>query len=71
VVIAVHRYWFQQLIWSDLAGPFLVKFGIESKFSCPTTSTSRFKHHIVQALRDMREVCEAATAGGVQVKAKL
>lgn len=56
----------------DLAGPFLVKFGIESKFSCPTTSTSRFKHHIVQALRDMREMCEeAAAADAGQVKAKL
>ncbi|OCF34330.1 carnitine acetyltransferase [Kwoniella heveanensis BCC8398] len=42
-----------------LAGPYLVKFGIESKYSCDKTSTQRFKHHIAQALRDMRRVCEA------------
>ncbi|WVQ77521.1 hypothetical protein IAR50_007207 [Cryptococcus sp. DSM 104548] len=42
-----------------LAGPHLIKFGIESKFSCDKTSTQRFKHHVVQALRDMREVCES------------
>ncbi|WVF68399.1 hypothetical protein IAT40_003164 [Kwoniella sp. CBS 6097] len=44
-----------------LAGPYLVKFGIESKYSCDKTSTQRFKHNIVQALRDMRRVCEAQT----------
>ncbi|ODN84949.1 hypothetical protein L202_00794 [Cryptococcus amylolentus CBS 6039] len=49
-----------------LAGPHLIKFGIESKFSCDKTSTQRFKHNIVQALRDMRELCE-----GVAGKAKL
>ncbi|GFZ49784.1 hypothetical protein JCM24511_07187 [Saitozyma sp. JCM 24511] len=47
-----------------LAGPYLVKFGIESKQSCSATSTAKFKHRIVQALRDMRAVCEAATAAG-------
>nr|XP_019003669.1 carnitine acetyltransferase [Kwoniella mangroviensis CBS 8507]OCF67130.1 carnitine acetyltransferase [Kwoniella mangroviensis CBS 8507] len=51
-----------------LAGPYLVKFGIESKFSCDKTSTQRFKHNIVQALRDMRKVCEAA---GEESKARL
>ncbi|RXK39702.1 carnitine acetyltransferase [Tremella mesenterica] len=45
-----------------LAGPNLIKFGIESKYSCPTTSTTIFKHHLVQALRDMRRVCEAAVS---------
>ena len=44
----------------DLAGPNLVKFGIESKTSCAVTSTAKFKHHLVQSLRDMRRVCEAA-----------
>nr|ODO04266.1 carnitine acetyltransferase [Cryptococcus depauperatus CBS 7855] len=39
-----------------LAGPHLIKFGIEGKFSCEKTSTQRFKHHIVQALRDIREL---------------
>lgn len=46
-----------------MAGPHLIKFGIESKFSCEKTSTQRFKHNIVQVLRDMRAVCEAV--GGV------
>ncbi|WVR07972.1 hypothetical protein IAU60_005015 [Kwoniella sp. DSM 27419] len=58
-----------------LAGPHLVKFGIESKFSCDKVSTQRFKHNIVAALRDMRAVCEAAagSAANAQVttKAKL
>lgn len=44
----------------DLNGPNLIKFGIESKASCTTTDTTRFTHRIVQALRDMRRVCEAA-----------
>lgn len=43
-----------------LLGPHIIKFGIESKNSCPTTSTTKFKHHLAQALRDMRRVCEAA-----------
>ncbi|KAL7423876.1 hypothetical protein Q5752_001461 [Cryptotrichosporon argae] len=64
-----------------LAGPHLVKFGIESKTSCAATSTARFKHNLVQALRDMRRVCEAAAAqtlgqgaaagGGDNVQARL
>ncbi|WVQ95947.1 hypothetical protein IAU59_003046 [Kwoniella sp. CBS 9459] len=44
-----------------LAGQYLVKFGIESKYSCDKTSTQRFKHNVVQALRDMRRICEAQT----------
>ena len=44
---------------ADLLGPHMIKFGIESKNSCPTTSTTKFKHHLAQALRDMRRVCEA------------
>ncbi|ORY34657.1 Choline/Carnitine o-acyltransferase-domain-containing protein [Naematelia encephala] len=47
-----------------LPGPNLIKFGIESKHSCPVTSTARFKHNIVQSLRDIRRVCEAAAVGG-------
>ncbi|WRT69787.1 uncharacterized protein IL334_006778 [Kwoniella shivajii] len=60
--------------WADgyginyLAGPNLVKFGIESKFSCDKTSTQRFKHNIVQSLRDMRRVCEAANGGDMKAK---
>ncbi|WVQ84423.1 hypothetical protein IAT38_006575 [Cryptococcus sp. DSM 104549] len=52
-----------------LAGPHLIKFGIESKYSCDKTSTQRFKHNIVQALRDMRAVCEAGA--GADARAKL
>ncbi|KAK4687387.1 hypothetical protein P7C73_g2745, partial [Tremellales sp. Uapishka_1] len=54
-----------------LAGPFLIKFGIESKFSCDKTSTSTFKHNIVESLRMMREVCESVAAGDDEVKARL
>lgn len=60
------------MLTEDMAGPFLIKFGIESKISCPTTSTTKFKHQLVQAFRDMRELCE--TAGGApkeDPKAKL
>lgn len=42
-----------------MAGPKLIKFGLESKVSCDTTSTERFKHRIAQAFRDLRRVCEA------------
>lgn len=51
---------------TDQPGPHLIKFGIESKFSCPVTSTSQFKHHLAQALRDMRGICEAAAGSGVE-----
>lgn len=51
---------------SDLAGAFLLKFGIETKWSCKETSTARFKHHLVQSLRDMRGVVESA--GSVSAK---
>jgi carnitine O-acetyltransferase len=43
----------------DQPGKHLVKFGIESKVSSEITSTRRFKHHLVQALRDMRRICES------------
>ena len=38
----------------DLAAPEVIKFGIESKFSCPETSTEEFKNAISSALLDMR-----------------
>ncbi|GAA5949166.1 hypothetical protein JCM3765_003314 [Sporobolomyces pararoseus] len=41
-----------------LAGDKLVKFGIESKVSNPETSTETFRQNLVEALREMREVCE-------------
>lgn len=55
-----------------MAGPFLIKFGIESKNSCATTSTTKFKHQLAQAFRDMRELCETVgVAKKEEVKAKL
>lgn len=41
-----------------LAGGEILKFGIESKHSCPTTSTLAFKHALVASLREMRTTCE-------------
>ena len=37
----------------------MVKFGIESKHSCPSTSTAAFKECITTAMQDMRFVCVA------------
>jgi hypothetical protein len=45
------------IINADLSGPDLIKFGIESKFSCTETSTALFQRVIVRALREMRELC--------------
>ncbi|KIO31608.1 hypothetical protein M407DRAFT_67722 [Tulasnella calospora MUT 4182] len=61
-------------VWPDgyginyLAGPQLVKFGIESKVSCPTTSTYRFKARVVESLQAMRELFELA---GEEPRSKL
>jgi hypothetical protein len=38
----------------DMTGPDLIKFGVESKYSCPSTSTSRFLQEITCAMRDMK-----------------
>ncbi|KIJ66998.1 hypothetical protein HYDPIDRAFT_108981 [Hydnomerulius pinastri MD-312] len=40
-----------------LIGPHSIKFCVESKHSCPTTSTRVFVTHIVDALRDLRDIC--------------
>ncbi|KIK80431.1 hypothetical protein PAXRUDRAFT_833536 [Paxillus rubicundulus Ve08.2h10] len=40
-----------------LIRPNSIKFCIESKHSCPTTSTRAFIDHVVDALRDMRNIC--------------
>ena len=47
---------------TDLAAPGLIKFGIESKYSCPLTSTDAFKVAITRALQDMEITCNAITA---------
>ncbi|GAA5919003.1 hypothetical protein JCM1841_002686 [Sporobolomyces salmonicolor] len=59
-----------------LAGDRLVKFGIESKVSCAETSTETFRANLVDALREMRAVCEqgqqvAAPDSDAAGKAKL
>lgn len=43
---------------ADLAGDKVVKFGIESKVSCPETSTDAFRRNLTEALREMRTACE-------------
>ncbi|KDN48598.1 hypothetical protein RSAG8_02585, partial [Rhizoctonia solani AG-8 WAC10335] len=64
-------------VWPDgyginyLAGPKLIKFGIESKHSCPTTSTADFKAKVVESLREMKALFkELETVDGAG-KAKL
>lgn len=54
----------------DLAGPDLIKFGIESKKSCKETSTEGFTDAIALALHDMRDICEQGP-GFTQVTARL
>ncbi|KZP00530.1 acyltransferase ChoActase/COT/CPT [Calocera viscosa TUFC12733] len=55
-------------VWPDgyginyLAGGELIKFGVESKYSAPNTDTQRFKQHVVDSLREMRQVCEEGAA---------
>lgn len=44
-----------------MAGPELLKFGIESKKSCPETSTTLFKDAIQTALLDMQALCITTT----------
>ncbi|KAI0777148.1 acyltransferase ChoActase/COT/CPT [Irpex lacteus] len=40
-----------------LAGPDIIKFGIESKHSCPRTSSHAFKCAVSAALMDMQKLC--------------
>jgi len=47
---------------TDLAGSHILKFGIESKRSCKTTSTAAFKIALVNSLRRLRETCEEGYA---------
>ncbi|CAE6408771.1 unnamed protein product [Rhizoctonia solani] len=64
-------------VWPDgyginyLAGPKLVKFGIESKHSCSTTSTADFKAKIVESLRDMKALFKDLETAETTGKAKL
>ncbi|GAA6014251.1 hypothetical protein JCM10207_006147 [Rhodosporidiobolus poonsookiae] len=58
-----------------LAGDKVIKFGIESKVSCAETSTDKFRSNLIEALREMRKVCEegqpAVEAQAGEVKPKL
>lgn len=63
---------------ADLAGADILKFGIESKRSCLTTSTQAFKKALVQSLREIRVMCEegfyeleSSRIGEEQVQARL
>ncbi|KAI0069154.1 acyltransferase ChoActase/COT/CPT [Artomyces pyxidatus] len=47
-----------------LSGPHIIKFGIESKHSCPETSTALFQAALSEALRDMRTVCSPESVEG-------
>ncbi|KAG8753963.1 hypothetical protein FRC11_006931, partial [Ceratobasidium sp. 423] len=64
-------------VWPDgyginyLAGPKLIKFGIESKHSCPTTSTADFKANIVESLREMKGLFKESEMVDATGKAKL
>ncbi|KAJ7285108.1 acyltransferase ChoActase/COT/CPT [Mycena rebaudengoi] len=51
-----------------LAAPDMIKFGIESKYSCPHTSTDGFKDAVFEALSDMRALCLATDGAAVSPK---
>jgi ribosome biogenesis protein Tsr3 len=51
-----------QRMLPDLAAPDMIKFGIESKFSCAETSTKQFKELIASALEEMQAMCQNAIA---------
>ncbi|KAJ6531909.1 carnitine acetyltransferase [Mycena capillaripes] len=61
-----------------LAAPHMIKFGIESKVSCPRSSTDDLKDAIFEALYDMKTLClatdghtAAATSDGARVMSHL
>ena len=56
-VVSYLQGWMSIDGWTDLAGPDVIKFGIESKHSSPYTSTHGFKAAISLALQDMRRIC--------------
>ncbi|CAE6415773.1 hypothetical protein BN14_05785 [Rhizoctonia solani AG-1 IB] len=64
-------------VWPDgyginyLAGAKLIKFGIESKHSCSTTSTADFKAKVVESLRDMKALFKDLEIVETNDKAKL
>ncbi|KAI9168497.1 hypothetical protein H9P43_007869 [Blastocladiella emersonii ATCC 22665] len=54
------------------AGPNVIHFGIESKRSCPETSTDMFRIHLLGALNEVKEmVVQGNAAAGTAGKSKL
>lgn len=49
------------LFFVDLAGPEIIKFGVECKHSSPLTSTQAFKVAIQTVLLDMKAICSSQT----------
>jgi carnitine O-acetyltransferase len=41
-----------------LSGENLLKFGIESKYSSSETNSNAFRQNVVNALKEMRSICE-------------
>ncbi len=41
-----------------LSGEYLLRFGIESKYSSSETDSNTFRQNVVNALKDMRNICE-------------
>ena len=66
LIVSVKRLSRQQKIkdmniswhYTDLAGLNVLKFGIESKRGSKETSTDKFRLAVIEALREMRKICE-------------
>lgn len=56
--VRMQRSFTDRLGLADLAGNQVIKFGLESKRSCAETSTEVFRNNLIEAMRDMRAVCE-------------
>ena len=55
----------------DLAAPKIIKFGMESKWSSKVASTQKLRIALIQAMRDMRKICEQGQMGASSIKGKL
>lgn len=59
------------LVHPDLAAPNMIKFGIESKFHNPTTSTQKLKTAVLESLLEMKLVTLEAEEVDVKVASHL
>jgi len=57
--------------FTDLAGADIIKFGMESKRSSKETSTHNFRLAIIEALREMRRICEVGKPNDGEKASKL